>query len=97
MFSDINSVLSKATKHSGIRGELKTGECIRMFQEEANRCLGGELAEKVKPLYIKDAIITIASLSERAIEELNQREEEILSRINRSMGEIFVSKIRYLA
>lgn len=97
MFNDINSILSRTTKKSGIKDELKAGECIRLFAVEASRCLGDELAGKIKPLYVKDAIITIASLSDAAVQELNKCEQEILSKINASLGEKYVKEIRYLS
>jgi hypothetical protein len=97
MFNDINSILSRATKRSGIKNELKAGECIRLFSESAEKSLGCELFKKIKPLYVKDSIITIASLSDEAIQELNKSEAEILLKINSSLGENFVKEIRYLS
>lgn len=97
MFCDINSILFKVTKRSGIRKELRASECLRMFQEEVSRIIGNELAEKIRPLYIKDATITVASLSEHAVEKLALREPEIILRINRNMGDSFLHRIRYLS
>jgi predicted nucleic acid-binding Zn ribbon protein len=97
MFLDINSILSRATKKSGIKSELKASECISLFAAEAGRCLGDELAKKIKPLYVKDAVITIASLSDIAVQELNKYEQEILLKINASLGEKYVKEIRYLS
>jgi hypothetical protein len=96
MFKDIKSVIPKTIKQAGIDSQIQASKILKLFKSEVEQLLGVNLTKKIRPLYIKNNIIIVASLSPVAAKELKSKEEQILERINKIIGGETVIGIRYL-
>jgi len=90
----VSSLLPKAIKKAGIAGQVKDTQVIKCFNDSRDRLLRPEVARKVRAMYIKNGVLNIASLSDSAVAELQQREDEIIREINKKIGDEIVKKIR---
>lgn len=96
MFYDLKSLLPKFVKRSGLAGQIETNRIIEVFNEIKERILGPELARKVRPLYLKNKVLLVASLSDEAVGQLQSREEEMIGKINKKFGPETIKKIKYI-
>ena len=96
MFKDLKAILPKSIKRAGISKQIKETEILTFFQDELDRVLEPELLERVRVLYFKDKIITLAVLSEEIAQKIRFYEKEILGNINELLEKQEVEKVRYL-
>ena len=97
MFKDIHEILPKTIKKVGIHQEVKAKQVEKLFQEELERLLTANLLGRIKILYFKDGIITIACLDEAIVEKLRSCEEQIIYRINGILCNNSLQKVQYLS
>lgn len=97
MFNDIHEILPKTIKKVGVHQEVKAKQIEKLFQEELERLLTANILDRLKILYFKDGIITIACLDEAIVERLRASEEQILDRINSILCNNSLQKVQYLS
>ena len=96
MFYNLKSLLPKSIKRAGIAKELKNKQIIDFFNLAKKIFLKAELADRIKPMYLRNKILYIASLSSVAAERLEPRQAEIISEINKKFGPGTVKKIKFI-
>ncbi|MDD5291079.1 MAG: DciA family protein [Patescibacteria group bacterium] len=96
MFYNLKSLLPKSIKRAGIANELKNKQIIDFFNLAKKVFLRAELADRVKPMYLRNKILYIASLSSVAAERLGPRQAEIVAEINKKFGPGTVKKIKFI-
>jgi predicted nucleic acid-binding Zn ribbon protein len=100
MFKDIKNLLPKSMNRSGLSKKVRIAGVLKLFQSEAKKILNKDLAEQIKPLYIKHGVLTVATLSSLAAKKLQEHEKKILRKINMvfedKKDEKEVEKIKYL-
>ena len=83
------------------RSEMWKGVDASLVVEYSNSILkeifGPEIVNATKVVYFKNNMITIASLSSVAGQEIRLQEKNILEKINNKFGQNKVTKIKYLA
>lgn len=97
MFKDIGDLLPRAVKKVGIHQQLKSEQIEKLFHEELERLLTQNILERLKILYFKDGVITIACLEESIISRLKLHEEEIIYKINNILCNNSLKEVRYLS
>lgn len=95
-FIPLNNLLADALKKAGIYRQVVSTLFIEEFQTIINRMFEHEISKKIRGLYIKDGILTVACLSPVIAQELKFREREILSKLNEGKNKTIVERIRYL-
>lgn len=93
---DIQSILPRSIRRSGLGQKMEEAQVLELFNEFADQVLPGDVRESVRPLYLGGRILTIASLSGFATNELRQREAEVLKYINQRMTGQIVRKLNFL-
>ena len=96
MFNGIGDLLSKTIKRSGIYKQVEANQILEAYTDFVNHALPGHISDKVKPLYLKNKILHVASLSSLITQELKFRETEIIDHLNKSFGSSVINKIRYI-
>ncbi|MBU0636588.1 MAG: hypothetical protein ABH818_00295 [Patescibacteria group bacterium] len=94
---DIKTLLSKTIKQHGLGKKIAEKKVKEVFSQTVRQLFNNGLAYRVKPLYVKDGYLTIASLSESSIEQIKIKEAIIISKINEELTEKIVKKINYLS
>ncbi|MFH1233879.1 MAG: DciA family protein [Patescibacteria group bacterium] len=94
---DIKTLITKTIKKHGFSKKIAEKKVQKVFSQVVERLFGRGMAYRVKPLYIKDGYLTVASLSATAIEQIKVKEAIIISEINQELDEEVVKKIRLVA
>ena len=82
-------------KKSGLAKQIQATLVCEEFDKIIKEKWGDKIINKIKAMYFKDNILTIASLSSVASQEIKLHEKKILETINLKFENI-VEKIRYL-
>jgi hypothetical protein len=95
-FSSISSVLNNTVKQQkGLSSQVTAALACEEFDKIVKQKWGEVGAAKVKALYLKDNILTIASLSSIMAQEIKLNEREILLELKIKFG-ASVERIRYV-
>ena len=95
-FSSISNVLSNTIKNQkGLAGQVTAALVCEEFDKIVRQKWGEIGAARVKALYLKDNVLTIASLSSVMAQEIKLNEREILSALNDKFKGA-VGRIRYV-
>ncbi|MEK7202718.1 MAG: DciA family protein [Patescibacteria group bacterium] len=94
---DIKTLITKTIKQHGFNKKIAEKKVKAVFSQIVEQLFDKGLAYRVKPLYIKDGYLTIASLSASSIEQIKIKEAIIISKINQELAEKIVKKINYLS
>jgi hypothetical protein len=82
------------------RSALMRGVAESMALEEANKLLISIFGETAKnncqPVFIKNKILSLACLSSVLEEQIKARETEIVSNLNKKLGDQIIEKVRFL-
>jgi hypothetical protein len=97
MFQDLKTLLPKSIKRAGLGNAVEAAKVLKAFEEIVLDYLPERAVEKIKPLYVKDKILTIASLSSVITQELGFKETELISKINSKFGQEIINKIKFIA
>jgi hypothetical protein len=97
MFLDIKSLLPKSLNRSGLGQQIKMAQIIEIFEHIADQVIPADLRSSVQAVYYKNKVLSVASLSFIAQQELRRREDVFIKKINQDMGEEVVCKFTYLA
>ena len=90
----IKKFLAQRIKQSGFSQQVKTSLLIEEFNKLIIKIFGANLSKKLKPLYIKDNILTVACLSSVMAQEMNFKKAEIIEKINAKFSQDFIKDIR---
>lgn len=92
----ISKFLSKRLQQSGFSQQVKTSLIITEFNKLIKTKFGAKISEKIKPLYLKNKILTVACLNSIIAQELTFCKAELLEKINQKFGEEAIKEIRFL-
>jgi len=92
----IKNLLSKRIQQSGFSQQVKTSLIIGEFSKVIKEILGAKISERIKPLYIKNGILTAACLSSVMAQEINFKKAEIIEKINKKFGSNTLKDIRFV-
>ena len=92
----IKGLLGKRIRQSGLAVQVNTALVIKEFEDYIKGNLGQVVAKKVRPLYIKDKILTVACLSSVVVQELRFKKADILKLINQKFGKEALKEIKFI-
>lgn len=92
----IKALLNKRLRQTGLSKNIKTSLVIQEFENLIPEIIGSSASVKVKPLYIKNSILTVACLSSAVMAEINLKKQLIINKINKKFGSIVLKNIRFV-
>ena len=92
----IKNLLNKRVRQSGLSSSINNALIIEEFVKIIKEIWGEKIALKIKPLYIKNRILTIACLSTVISQELILHKREIIARINKKFNSEIISDFRLI-
>ena len=96
MFKDIRTIIPKAVKRNGLSKAVVETDVFSVFKKEIVKIVGEEEGEKTKAVFLKDQVLTVASLSNIVTEEIRKREPEMIDQINSNFDDRRVKSIKIL-
>lgn len=95
-FSPLANILNKHVRQKGLAEKIVATLVCEEFDKIVAEKWAGKMQNKVKALYLKNNILTIASLSTVFAQEIRLHEIEIIKIINDQFPNS-VERLRYLA
>ncbi len=81
-FTPIKLVLPGSADRSGMKDEIEAQQVLETFLSVVRKELGDRVADKLKPLYVKNGTLTVSCLSSVLGTELKLKEKMIVARVN---------------
>ncbi len=100
----LGSLLKDSLNRAGIRKQVDSSLILERFEKVLIELLEQELGvekmakikKDIKPLYVKNRVLSVASLNPCLSQEIKLREKTILYKLNSSLGENLVDKIIFV-
>lgn len=92
----IKAILNKRVKQTGLIKNIKTSLVIEEFEKLLPEILGNAVLEKIKPLFIKNGILTVACLSSAVMAEINLNKQQIINELNKKFKSLVLKNIRFV-
>ncbi|MFA6410413.1 MAG: DciA family protein [Candidatus Buchananbacteria bacterium] len=96
-FIKVEKLLDKSIQKAGISSQLYSVQVLDEFLPVMKKFFGEQTIKKIKPLYLKEGVLSVACLSSVLAEDLKNQEKRILNELNRPYKEKVVLKLRFLA
>lgn len=96
MFHDLQSLLSGSIKRGGISQQMEEALALEKYKEVTGEFLSSDEADKIRPMYVKNKILTVASLSTEITNKLQEKEGDIIGEINKRLDFEGLRKIKYI-
>jgi len=90
----LKNLLSRRIRQSGLAKQVGTALIIEYFQKIASQELGDQAGKRIKPLYLKNNILTVACVSSVLAQELNLKKQLLLAELQKKFGPEAVKDIR---
>lgn len=88
----IDQVIKRVLKSCGIEEDVLEERCLKLWPE----IMGKRVADKNKPLYIKDRIFFIKSESPVWAKELSFSKKNIIKKINDRLSKRFIKDVIFI-
>jgi len=95
-FSSLANILNSQVRQKGLAPQIVATLVCEEFDKIIKEKWSGKMQNRVKALYLKNKILTIASLSSVFAQEIRLHEAEIIKKINDQFPSA-VERLRYLA
>lgn len=92
----LKNLLHDSVAKFGIADQVEASLVLEKFTDVVRELFGEENTKQVKPMYVKNQTLTIASISSVFAQELKLNEKKILDAINRQFQKTIVTRLRYL-
>ena len=96
MFNDLKYLLQKNIKKAGISRQVEATLVLERFNRVAADVFDERILQKIKPLHLKDKVITVACLSSVVAQELKLNEIKIIKEINSYFNKEVVERLRFM-
>lgn len=92
----ISNFLSQSLNRTGVKKQVQTALVMQDLEKILLDVFGQNISSKIKPLYLKNNIITIACLSSVMSQEISFQKQEILKRLNNKYDYQIVTDLRII-
>lgn len=96
VFVPLRFLLKKSVKKSPASKQIEAALILKNFSKQVAILFGESMAKRIKPMYFKDGVIAVASLSSIALIQIKLKEEKILQKINEELGQGTVNRLRFV-
>ncbi|MFH1233785.1 MAG: DUF721 domain-containing protein [Patescibacteria group bacterium] len=94
-FTPIGALIDKALDRTGVRRRVEITGVLDKFNELCYEKLGDQSKGKVKAIYIKNKILTVACLNSVFAQEIQFNVHVFIKEINKEFGDV-VERVRFL-
>lgn len=91
----IGQILNSRPEKSPLMQQVKAAMVLERVKEFLIQEFGNGILSKVKPVYVRDRVLTISCLSSVISQEIKYREKRILSLVNKEFGNRTIERIRF--
>jgi hypothetical protein len=95
-FTPIGSLIDKALDRTGIRRQVQATLILDKFNNLCYQKWGDKAEGKVKALYVKNKVLTVACLNSSLAQEIQLNAHIFIKEINKNFGEAEVERIRFV-
>jgi predicted nucleic acid-binding Zn ribbon protein len=92
----LKNLLAKRIRQNGLARQVGTAMIMTEFQKILDEKFGERVAKKVRPLYYKHGVVNVACLSSVMAQEINLQKQELITSLNKNLGQDFVKDIRLI-
>ena len=92
----IKQLLNRRVKQSGLSNQVVTALIIEEFKKMVKDKLGETASKKIKPLYLKNKVLTVVCLSSVVAQEINFYKQALITEINDKNGHNTIQNIRFV-
>jgi hypothetical protein len=96
-FTHLSDLLGKSVRKKGLHSQVEASLVLELFTRKARDLFDPSVLDSMRPLYLKDEILTIAVLSPVLAQEIKLNEQAIISYINEKTGRTAVTQLRFLS
>jgi len=96
-FNALSGLLKSSARKRGIASQVEAAMILEFFKQVARDIFGDEALKLMRPLYVKEGVLTIAVLSPAFAQELKLRESDVTRAINEKMAFVVVKHLRLLS
>lgn len=96
MFLPLGNLLDDSVRRAKISPEIEATKAMGYFVQVARGIWGNEIADQIKPMYIKNQCLTVAVLSSVYAQDIRLRERQVVEQLNEKMKKTVVVKIKCL-
>ena len=96
MFVPLGKLLGKSIRRAGMENQIEASMVCEEFSKIAGQIFSKPILKRIKPLYVKNRILTIAVLNSVLASELQFKQQEIIEQINRKFKKTVVTRLRFL-
>jgi len=96
-FKALSEVIKgKYSKNSPFMQQVRAAMVLERVKEFLAKEFGESALGRVRPMYVRDKTINIASLSSVLAQEIRYREQKLIESINKEFGRGTVERIRFI-
>jgi len=95
MVLHIKNLLNKSLKQAGIKHGVDTALVLDTTKRVITEVCGEKVAEKVKPMFVRNKILNLACLSSVVAQEIKLHEAEIIEKINGGFEKELVERLSF--
>lgn len=92
----IKKLIGRRVTNNGLAENIEKAMVIEAFSDLLATYFGQIISRKIKPLYIKNKILTVACLSSVVVQELNFKKAEMVSSINDKFQKEAIKDIKFV-
>jgi len=90
----IKNMLSARVQSSGLSNQIKVAQVIEKAEFLLQKYFGAEIAKSIKPLYVKNNILTLACLHTAYAMEIKLKKQQLLEDLNKDFNSPVVKDVR---
>ena len=96
MFNDIRSIIPKAIERAGLTKKIGEVDLFEICSNVISNYLDESEQKKVRPVFLRDNVLIMASLSDMATQKVKQNEQKIIANIKEKTGADNITEIKIL-
>ena len=95
-FTDIKKLLNPSLYRNGIKDQVYEKMAMAKFEDVKEVYFGKELAQSMRPMYLKWSNLMVACLTEEAAKRIEEKEDVLVGIINAELEISLVKSIKCL-
>lgn len=96
-FTSLGGLVNSSASRMGVRSQVTIALALERAELAIKMLLGEEIAEHVKPLYVRHKTLNIASLSPAAATYIGSVQDDILAYVNQGVAKPIAERIRVIS
>jgi predicted nucleic acid-binding Zn ribbon protein len=94
MFQRLSRYLPRAIRRSGIERQVEDSQILEQFQSEVTGVLGHSFQPHIRPISVRNGVLTVAVEKPVVAQELQWKSATLLERVNAHFGRPVVTHLQ---